>query len=171
MLHITPNFLQPLSKVPLDVLIAFENINFLILQNETILQHKFQGFKRFLYTPMEAGEVMASCEARLLKAKTISRPFTAKEIAEGALWEHLTQEDYDAPLKVKIFKLFNFQKMFCSHLLPLIPMIITHIFPHKIFRDEPDCQPKLMPLRPQPESSYPSSLRKFLWKSGRPEKE
>ena len=75
----------------------------MILENETILQHKFQGFKRFLYTPMEAGEVMASCEARLLKAKTISRPFTAKEIAEGALREHVTQEDYDAPLKVKIF--------------------------------------------------------------------
>ena len=73
-------------------MVAFKSINFLILKNETILQHKFQGFKWFLYTPMEAGEVMASCEARLLKAKTISRPFTAKEIAEGALWEHLTQE-------------------------------------------------------------------------------
>ena len=103
MLHITPNFLQPLLNVPLDIMVAFENINFLILRNETILQHKFQGFKHFLYTLMEAGEVMASCEARLLKAKTISQPFTAKEIAEGALREHLTQEDYDAPLKVKIF--------------------------------------------------------------------
>ena len=49
---------------------------------------------------MEVGEVMASCEARLLKQKIISSPFTAKEIAEGALWDHLTQEDYDAPLKV-----------------------------------------------------------------------
>ena len=106
MLHITPNFLQPLLKVPLDIMVAFENINFLILQNETILQHKFQDFKHFLYTPMEAGEVMASCEARLLKATMISQPFMAKEIAEGALREHLTQEDYDAPLKVKIF--FNF---------------------------------------------------------------
>ena len=84
-------------------MVAFKNINSLILKNETILQHKFQGFKHFLYMPMEAGEVMASCEARLLKAKTISQPFMTKEIAEGALWEHLTQEDYDTPLKVKIF--------------------------------------------------------------------
>ena len=74
----------------------------MVFKNETILQHKFQGFKHFLYTPMEVGEVMASCEARLLKAKTISWPFMAKEIAEGALQDHLTQEDYDAPLKVKI---------------------------------------------------------------------
>ena len=109
-------------------MVAFENINFLILENETILQPKFQGFKHFLYTPMEVGEVMASCEARLLKAKTISWPFTAKEIAEGALWEHLTQEDYDAPLKVKILT-FNFSKLLCFNLLPLIPMVITHIFP------------------------------------------
>ena len=43
---------------------------------------------------------MASCEARLLKQKVISGPFTAKEIAEGALRDHLTQEDYKAPLKV-----------------------------------------------------------------------
>ena len=59
--------------------------------------------------PMEVGEVMASCEARLLKAKTISWPFTAKEIAEGALRDLLTQEDYDTPLKVKIltFRLFQ----------------------------------------------------------------
>ena len=63
---------------------------------------KFQGFKQFLYTPMEVGEVMASCEARLLKQKIISGSFTAKEIAERALWDHLTQEDYDAPLKVYI---------------------------------------------------------------------
>ena len=61
MLHITPNFLQPLSNVLFDIMVAFENINFLILENETILQHKFQGFKCFLYTPMEVGEVMASC--------------------------------------------------------------------------------------------------------------
>ena len=47
--------------------------------------------------PLEAGEVMASCEAWLLRQKFISGPFTAKEIAKGALWDHLTQEDYDAP--------------------------------------------------------------------------
>ena len=51
---------------------------------------------------MEAGEVMASCESRLLKAKVIDRPFTAQEIAEGALRKHLTQEDYNAPIKVII---------------------------------------------------------------------
>ena len=63
--------------------------------------------------------MMASCEARLLKAKTISQPFTAKEIAEGALWDLLTQEDYDAPLKVKIltFRLFqnSLAPMCCGH--------------------------------------------------------
>ena len=132
-------------------MVAFKNINFLILKNETILQHKFQGFKHFLYTPMEVGEVMASCEARLLKAKTISQPFMAKEIAEGALQEHLTQEDYNAPLKVKILT-FNFSKT------PLLPLATTNpnghysYFSHKISRDEPDCQPKLMLLRPRPGS-------------------
>ena len=40
---------------------------------------------------------MAICEAWLLKQKVISRPFSAKEIAEGVLQNHLTQEDYDAP--------------------------------------------------------------------------
>ena len=83
--------------------------------------------------------MMASCEARLLKAKTISQPFTAKEIAEGALWEHLTQEDYDGPLKVKIFLTFNFSK---TALLPL-PTTNSNghysYFSHKISRDEPDC--------------------------------
>ena len=54
---------------------------------------------------MEVGEVMASCESRLLKQKVISGPFTAKEIAEEALQDHLTQEDYDAPLKVNIVPL------------------------------------------------------------------
>ena len=101
---------------------------------------------------MEVGEVMASCEARLLKAKTISQPFTAKEIAEGALWEHLTQEDYDAPLKVKIFLTFSFSKT------PLLPLATTNsnghysYFYHKISRDEPDCWPKPMLSRPRPGS-------------------
>ena len=85
--------------------------------------------------------MMASCEARLLKAKMISWPFMAKEIAEGALREHLTQEDYDAPLKVKIFLTFNFPKVLCSHLLPLIPMVITHIFPIKF----PEMSPTVGP--------------------------
>ena len=100
---------------------------------------------------MEVGEVMASCEARLLKAKTISQPFTAKEIAEGALQEHLTQEDYNTPLKVEILT-FNFSKTL------LLPLAITNpnghysYFSHKISRDEPDCQPKSMLLRPWPGS-------------------
>ena len=102
-MHLSNSNLQPsLSNVPLDIMVAFKSNDFLIPKNEAILQYEFQGFKWFLYMPMEVGEVMASCEARLLKAKTISQPFMAKEIAEGALWEHLTQEDYDAPLKVKI---------------------------------------------------------------------
>ena len=55
--------------------------------------------------PLEAGEVMASCETQLLKQKVISEPFTAKQIAEGALQDHLTQEDYNAPLKVNFLSL------------------------------------------------------------------
>ena len=55
--------------------------------------------------PLEAGEVMASCEAQLLKQKVISKPFTTKQITEGALWDHLTPEDYDAPLKVNFLSL------------------------------------------------------------------
>ena len=55
--------------------------------------------------PLEVGEVMASCEAQLLRQKIISGPFTAKEIAEGALQDHLTQEDYDTPLKVNFLSL------------------------------------------------------------------
>ena len=55
--------------------------------------------------PLEVGEVMASCEAWLLRQKIISSPFTAKEIAEGALRDHLTQKDYDAPLKVNFLSL------------------------------------------------------------------
>ena len=70
------------------------NLNFRVLKGSCIL-------------PMEVGEVMASCEARLLKQKIISGPFTAKEIAEGALWDHLTQEDYDTPLKVNIMSFKN----------------------------------------------------------------
>ena len=49
--------------------------------------------------------MMASCEAQLLKQKVISKLFTAKQIAEGALQDHLTQEDYDAPLKVNFLSL------------------------------------------------------------------
>ena len=49
---------------------------------------------------MEVGEVMASCEAQLLKNKIIEKPFTAAQIANGALRDHLTQEEYNAPLKV-----------------------------------------------------------------------
>ena len=64
-----------------------------------------QGFKHFLYTPVEEGEVMASCEAWLLNQKVISEPFTVKQIAEGALQNHLTQEDYKALLKVNFLSL------------------------------------------------------------------
>ena len=46
---------------------------------------------------MESGEVMASCEAWLLKNMTIEKPITAAQIAHGALRDHLTQEDYDGP--------------------------------------------------------------------------
>ena len=46
-------------------------------------------------------------------------------------------------------------------------MAITHAFLF-IFRDEPGCRPKLTQSRPRPGSCSPSSLKKFLWRSGRP---
>ena len=42
--------------------------------------NKFQGFKRILYMPDKAAEIIASCEGQLLKAGTIKEPFTAMEI-------------------------------------------------------------------------------------------
>ena len=69
--------------------------------------------------PMETGEVMASCEIRLLKNKTIEKPFTAAQIAEGAIQDHLTQ-DYDAPLKVNIFTVSYWQlTRDCDLIVPL----------------------------------------------------
>ena len=59
-----------------------------------------QGFKRILYTPDEAAQVIASCEERLLKDKTIAEPFTAVKIQEGILKKYLVEEDYMAPHQV-----------------------------------------------------------------------
>ena len=59
-----------------------------------------------LYTPVEAAHVIAACENRLLAAKIIDRPFSGMEIHGGVLKEHLTMEDYRAPLKVSIFMPF-----------------------------------------------------------------
>ena len=118
---------------------------------------------------------MASCEARLLKQKIISGPFTAKEIAEGALWDHLTQEDYDAPLKVNIIllqvtcdSLTHPTKPFYFSLSNLL-VVATHNSSFH-FREEHDWWSRLILSRHQPGSSYPSSLRRFLKKNGRPGK-
>ena len=103
--------------------------------------------------------MMASCEARLLKQKVISGPFTAKEIAEGALQDHLIQEDYDAPLKVGIIPLqvtcdspanhieIPHSTLATSNLL----VVATHVFSF-LSREEHDWQPRLMPLKHQPGS-------------------
>ena len=52
--------------------------------------------------PVEAAHVIAACKNRLLAAKVIDRPFTATEIRGSVLKEHLTMEDYRAPLEVSI---------------------------------------------------------------------
>ena len=80
--------------------------------------------------------MMASCEARLLRQKVISGPFTAKEIAEGALWDHLTQEDYEAPLKVFTYDFniffFFFFFFFYESLATRWKTISKHLSPHSL---------------------------------------
>ena len=132
---------------------------------------------QFLFTPMEAGEVMASCEARLLKQTIISGPFIAKEIAEGALQDHLTQEDYDVPLKVSIVPLQVTCNLPANHIK--IPhstlttsdllVVTTHVFSF-LSREEHDWQPRLMPSKHQPGSWFPSSLKRSQRRSKRLER-
>ena len=122
--------------------------------------------------------MMASCEARLLKQKVISGPFTAKEIAEGALRDHLTQEDYEAPLKVFTYNFNIFLRVTCDSLenyfkTPLSslttcdsPVVVTHTLSF-YFREEHVWLPKLMPLRRQRGNLSPSSLRKSRRRSER----
>ena len=57
--------------------------------------------------PVEAAHITATCENRLLAAKIIDRPFSAADIHGGMLKEHLTMEDYRAPLEVSIPTLFH----------------------------------------------------------------
>ena len=126
---------------------------------------------------MEVGEVMVSCEARLLKQKIISGTFTAKEVAEGALWDHLTWEDYDAPLKVSIVPLqvtcdspANHIEIPHSTLTTSDSLVVaTHVFSF-LSREEHDWQPRLMPLTHQPGSWFPSSLRRSQRRSEEPER-
>ena len=121
--------------------------------------------------------MMASCEARLLKQKIISGPFTAKEIAEGALWDHLTQEDYDTPLKVNIIllqvtcdSLTHPTKPFYFSLTTSDLLVVATHNSSFYFREEHDWWPRLMLSRHQPGSSYLSSPRRFPKKNGRPGK-
>ena len=57
--------------------------------------------------PVEAVHIIAACENRLLAAKIIDRPFSAADIHGGVLKEHLTMEEYRAPLEVSITILFH----------------------------------------------------------------
>ena len=50
--------------------------------------------------PDEVAQIIAHCEERLIKAKIITRPFSATEIQGGILKEYLIDEDYLAPQKV-----------------------------------------------------------------------
>ena len=60
-----------------------------------------------LYTPVEAAHIIATCENWLLAANIIDHPFSAADIFGGVLKEHLTMEDYRAPLEVSITILFH----------------------------------------------------------------
>ena len=57
--------------------------------------------------PVEAVHIIATCKNRLIAAKIINRPFSAADIRGGVLKEHLTMEDYRAPLEVSITDLFH----------------------------------------------------------------
>ena len=58
--------------------------------------------------PVKAVHIIAACENWLLAAKIIECPFSAADIHRGVLKEHLTMEDYQAPLEVSIIILFHF---------------------------------------------------------------
>ena len=53
-----------------------------------------QGFKRFLFSPSEAAQIIAACEAHL------DEKYTMDQIRGGILKEKLIEEDYLAPFKV-----------------------------------------------------------------------
>ena len=112
---------------------------------------------------------MASCEAQLLKQKIISGPLTAKEIAEGALQDHLTQKDYDTPLKVNFLSL----QVTCN--LPVNKVQLPHfslatsdslvVTTHSFFisfREKLNWWPRLMLLRQA--ASVPSDYLPY-WES------
>ena len=68
-------------------------------------QFMTQGFHHIWYTLDEAAQIIASCEERLLKVNTITKPFTVAEIQEGILKDHLCEDDYLAPHKVNANRL------------------------------------------------------------------
>ena len=92
----------------------------------------FQGFKWVLYTPVEAAHVIAACKNRLLTAKVINHPFTVDEIRGGVLAQHLTIDDYRAPLEVSLINrphsqlILPFQKNF--YLQPCNSHLSLHKF-------------------------------------------
>ena len=57
--------------------------------------------------PVEVMHIIAACENWLLAAKIIDCPFSVADIHGGVLKEHLTMEDYLAPLEVSIIILFH----------------------------------------------------------------
>ena len=54
-------------------------------------------------------QIIAHCKERLIKAKIITGPFSTTEIQGGILKEHLIDEDYLAPQKVKFADHHNYQ--------------------------------------------------------------
>ena len=69
-----------------------------------------QGFHRIWFTPDEVAQVIAVCEERLLKTKTIAAPFTVADIQGGILKQYLIEEDYLAPSQVCPF---IFKTLYC----------------------------------------------------------
>ena len=70
-----------------------------------------------MFTPVEAAHIITACENRLLTSKIFDHPFTVEEIRGGALAQHLTMDDYLAPLEVIGF---FFQFLTLSIIFPLI---------------------------------------------------
>ena len=62
----------------------------------------FQGFKRFYFTPGEAGQAIAECEERIFRETDERKSFTVEEIRGGVLCDYLKDEDYMAPFKVSL---------------------------------------------------------------------
>ena len=134
---------QQLREEPIEIVsMAFNSIFIIFLKiRYSTLNHfdrklsslfVFQGFKWVLYTPVEVAHIIAACKNRLLTAKVINHPFMVDEIHGGVLAQHLTTDDYHAPLEVSLINrphsqlILPFQKNF--YLQPCNSHLSLHNF-------------------------------------------